>query len=294
VVVADRAHPASVAGRAALVQRIGVWLAMLLGAALPVTLVAHEMLTGFVNPDWLGAVFVLVIIALPVTIGALAWSKRILRNRGIQRLSVETYYPQVPRQPLIYAWTTMLIVGVVMISMAGQRVLPAWLLGPTPAHTVALTAREGASCRKCSVPVVVTFDVNGTLTSATLAGADGLQGGDETGLSLVFDPKHPDRVMRSSDWRQARQSGERALLVTGLGVLALCLLIPVTVIRRRRAQFGTLKPGTRVISIHDQTKAQRAAVHVEFADNTATTYLDTPRLRAALRQRMAGLAETDC
>jgi hypothetical protein len=269
------------------VQRVSFCSAILLSVCVPLLLVVRASLTGWVSPSWLSPAIGFAALAWAVSFVALLLSSTALKRQGITSLSTRSrFYGRAPRGVLVAAWTLLLIAGLVMVLIAGQQLLPAWQLGSSPSHATATAVMDRTSCARCSTQVIVTYQPAGVSVTATLAGVDGASAADLPGLALVYDPAHPDRVMRTVDWASGRH-GDTGLLLGGLTLLLCAVLVPVLQIRRRRRKFGTLRPGVQIVAIRRQRRGRVETWRVEFADGTGTNYTDTPRFRVALRSKLA-------
>jgi hypothetical protein len=131
----------------------------------------------------------------------------------------------------------------------------------------------------------VGFRSGGRTVLAELAESNGLDDGDRPGLRLVYDPAHPERVMRWADWRSGR-SGDSRIAAAGAGLVVVTVLVPVMVLRRRTRRFGTLKPGTPLKRVRLGQLGGYPTWHVTFADGTRARYVDTVPTRQALRERL--------
>ncbi len=288
-------HPDQVtARRGDSVYRLTVVLQFLLVAAFFVLALASMVLPDFARPSWLRVGLVFSIVAWVVNLVA-GWQRaEWLKRAGVNPRS---HFPQLARSRLVALWVLLLVGSATLMVIAGRPVVAARFLGPTPAQAQLVSAKEGPHCYRCIRQVVATYEAGGSMVTTPLAGGGGYDLiEDQAGEPLVYDPVHPRRVMRASDWEAGRSGGTVSLFVIGLALLVLTSIAPLPVVRRRRSQFGTLKPDTEIRSArYLRVRKKLQAWRVDFADNTQARYRDSAELRAALRARIgeAGMASLD-
>jgi hypothetical protein len=291
----------AVAPSRARIRHVTGFLAVLLPVVLVGLLLAVLLLPSFARPSWVEPGVVGLSVAWVADVMLFRQTSGHLKRAG----RTESYFSQFPRLGLLSVWSLLLIGAVALIDLPGQEVVAARLLGPTPAHATLISAKEGPYCRhycprhRQTRPVVATFDAGGSTVTASLVASGGYdRTEDQAGEPLVYDPRHPQRVMRASDWAAGRSQLDAVLLLVGLVLLLPVLVVPVPVMLRRRRRFGTLKPGTAIRSVEFLTSRwfrKYPAWRVRFADGTATRYQNTSRFRSALRARIdeAGMAGLD-
>ena len=275
------------ARRRVVAQRVAVALALVVLFCGVGLLMLGGMLSGFARPVWM-PIAGLTSILLFLILVAIALILKPKTPLVASATAAPDYFGQVPRSWLTALCTLPLIAGLVLVLMSLQVSIPALALGSHPERALAQDIVLGRPCgSKCSRPVWVQFRTsNGVTVVATLAGADGLEDGDQPGRPLVYDPTKPSHVMRESDWMDGRGATSAGLAGAGVAVLATLILSMVLTIRRRRRVFGELKPDVTMVRVRSKRVRSGLAWHVDFADHSRTTYADGERIRPALLERL--------
>ncbi len=274
-------------------HRVSLWSAGLLMLSLFVLLmVSFTLDKGWADTSWLGPAFGVVAAALVASVTVMGFATAALKRDGTGVTRRGRHYTQAPRITLSLGTALVFFVAVIMMVASGELTVPAFELGSSPAYAVATTVNEdNVPCAKCATPLVVTFPVGSNLVTAEVTRTDGLTAADRPGLPLVYDPQHPGRVMRTSNWQSGRHLDD-GVLPLGLALLLTTVGVSVLHIRRRRRKFGRLRPGVHVTSIQYRERGRAKSWRVEFADHTHTTYDNAPDFRTALRAKLTGQGST--
>lgn len=275
------------------VHRFSVWSSGLLLVSLFVLLMVFLALDGgWVGTSWLGPAFMFLAAALVVSVTVMGFAASALKRQGTTLTRRGRHYGQAPRLTLSLGAALMIFVAVIMMVASGQLTAPAFELGSSPAHALATTVHEDpAACAKCATPLVVTFEVGSNVVTAEVTRTGGLTGADRRGLPLVYDPQHPGRVMRASDWVSGRHL-DNGVLPLGLALLITTVGVSALQIRRRRRKFGLLRPGVPATSIDLRQRGRANAWRVQFVDHSHTSYNNTPDFRDALRAKLTSQGST--
>jgi hypothetical protein len=253
-----------------------------------VMLVFFTLPAGWADTSWLGFTFGGLAAALVASVTLLGYAAARLKDHGMTVARRGRHFGQAPRLPRTFGAFLLSFVAVIMMVASGELTVPAYELGSSPAHAMATTIHEDrATCAKCSTQLVVTFPVGSSVETADVLRTGNLTPADRPGLPLVYDPRHPGRVMRASDWVSGRHL-DNGILPLGLALLVAIVGVSVLQIRRRRRKFGLLRPGVVVTSIQYREQRRAKSWRVTFADHTHTTYDNTPDFRTALRTKLTG------
>jgi hypothetical protein len=239
----------------------------------------HTSLTRAFFPAWLGTAVVVASVVTGVAVLLLGYAGVTLSSHGVTRPDGPPWHlqPSTPLTLLSAGATTGLCVW---LTFGLDTVAPAMVLGGHPARSTADTVKfVPATCLRCEDQLLVSFGTSaGRVVTVRMPGSSFVP--VSVGDSLVYDEQSPARVTTERAWVAGRTNHGSTIVP----LVAITVLVGFLVwrARRRRVQFGDLRPGVAVTSVEHV----RAAATVHFADGVSVTYVVTDALGEALASKI--------
>jgi hypothetical protein len=256
-------------------QRASVGMLIPVGVGFVSWFLLHTSLTRAFFPVWLGTAVVVASVVSGVAVLLLGYAGVALSSHGVTRPDGPPWHLQ-PSTPLTLFSAAATIGLCVWLTFGLDTVAPAMVLGGRPARTTADAVKfVPATCLRCEDQLVVSFRTSaGRAVTVRMPGSSSVP--VSVGDSLVYDEQSPARVTTERAWMAGR-TNQRSTIAS---LVAITVLVGFLVgrARRRRVQFGDLRPGVAVTSVEHA----RAAATVHFADGVSVTYVVTDAFGEAL------------